>query len=651
MSESSYSPGRPKSGESASMPSFACAIRRTLPPILFLIPAVGSAQMMLAQSANLADLSLEELGNLRVTTAALRPERYSDTPASIYVITNEEIRRSGATNLPEALRLAPNLEVAQVSATSYAITARGFQNVITNKLLVLLDGRTLYTTVLSGVLWDAQDVMLDDVDRVEVISGPGAALYGANAFVGVINIITKSSKATEGALVTAGGSDIERNVNARFGGKFGTTGSYRLYGMHIERDSLRPGQGHVADDLTKDQVGFRTDFGGADSGFTVQGDAYNARITGNDAAEVRLNGANLLARWTATLAGGSRVTTQGYFDHTYRDDPATFKDRVDTYDIQVQDDLPTLGMHHVSFGAGYRYALDDTTPTPITRFIPEDRRLHWASAVAQDQIALRDDLSFTVGAKVQTDVYVPPVFLPDLRIAWKPVEDHLVWASASRVARTPGRVDRDFFFPGNAPFIIQGGPGFKSETGNAFDIGYRAQPRSWLTLSLTAFYTQLDDLRGGLPAPGGVFIGNTVEGKTTGLEAWALWQVTERWRLMAGLLELHQDLRDKNGDGQLGAVAGLGNDPRHTVKARSSYRFGDNVDFDVDWRYVSSLSYLTTVPSYSATDLRIAWHVNPRLELSLRGTNVFDSGHVEFDEHGFPAVIPRTTYAQVRWSY
>ena len=633
------------------MPSLTRAIRRALPPALLLIPAFASAEVMIASTASHADLSLEELGNLRVTTAALRPERYSDTPASIYVITNEEIHRSGATNLPEALRLAPNLEVAQVSATAYAITARGFQNVITNKLLVLMDGRTLYTTVLSGVLWDAQDVMLDDVDRIEVISGPGAALYGANAFTGVINIITKGARDTQGALVTAGGSDVERNVNARFGGKFGTTGSYRVYGMHIERDNLRPDQGHVADDMKKDQVGFRTDFGGAGSTFTVQGDAYNAHITGNEAAEVRLNGANLLGRWIATLAGGSRVTTQAYFDHTYRDDPATFKDRVDTYDIQVQDDLPTMGMHHVSFGAGYRYALDDTTPTPITRFIPEDRRLHWASGVAQDQMALRDDLTLTVGAKVQTDVYVPPVFLPDLRVAWKPTEDQLMWASASRVARTPGRIDRDFFFPGNAPFIIQGGPDFKSETGNSFDIGYRTQPSSWLTLSVTAFYTQLDDLRGGVPVPGGAVIGNTVEGKTTGLEAWALWQVTERWRLMAGWLELHQDLRDKNGDGQLGSVAALGNDPRHTVKARSSYRFGDDVDFDVDWRYVSSLSYLTTVPSYSATDVRVAWRVKPNLELSIRGTNVFDPHHVEFDEHGFPAEIPRATYAQVRWSY
>src|SRR6185312_11923424 len=318
--------------------------------------ASAAHAQILAQAPDLADLTLEQLGALHVTTAALRPERLSDAPASVYVITEEDIRRSGARSLMEALRLAPNLEVAQVSATSWAISARGFQNVITNKLLVLLDGRTLYTTVLSGVLWDAQDVLLDDVDRIEVISGPGAALYGANAFGGVINIITKSSKATEGALVTLGGSSIERNVNARAGGKLGTTGSYRLYGMHIERDSLRPPQGHVADDMDKNQVGFRSEFGTPENAFTLQGDAYEARITGNAVPDVKLNGANVLGRWTTTLAGGSHVAAQAYYDHTWRNDPATFKDRVDTYDIELQDDLPAYGAHRISFGAGYRYA-------------------------------------------------------------------------------------------------------------------------------------------------------------------------------------------------------------------------------------------------------------------------------------------------------
>src|SRR6185437_1084027 len=254
----------------------------------------------------------------------------------------------------EALRLAPNLEVAQVSATSWAISARGFQNVITNKLLVLLDGRTLYTTVLSGVLWDAQDVMLEDVDRIEVISGPGAALYGANAFTGVINIITKSARDTQGALVSAGASRFDRTYSARYGAPVGD-GAYRGYVMHIERDNLRPEASHVVDHMAKDQVGFRSDFGPADSGLTFQGDAYHAKVDGNGAPAATLDGANLLGRWVTELAGGSRVRAQAYYDHTWRNDPSGFIDRVDTFDVDLRDNLPAYGAHRISFGAGYRY--------------------------------------------------------------------------------------------------------------------------------------------------------------------------------------------------------------------------------------------------------------------------------------------------------
>lgn len=614
------------------------------------LPLASRAQV-LAQAPNLADLTLEQLSDLRVTTAALRPERLSDTPATVYVITSEDIRRSGARSLMEALRLAPNLEVAQVSATTWAIAARGFQNVINNKLLVLLDGRTLYTTVLSGVLWDAQDVMLEDVDRIEVISGPGAALYGANAFTGVINIITKSARDTRGALVSAGGSDIDRTYSVRYGAPLGD-GAYRGYAMHIERDDLRPEASHVVDHMVKDQLGFRTDFGPEDRAFTLQGDAYHAKVDGNGAPDVTLDGANLLGRWIGELAGGSRVRAQAYYDHTRRDDPSAFVDRVDTFDADVRDNLPDYGPHRISFGAGYRYAVDSTTPTPIVRFIPEDQRLHWASAEVQDDIELARNVSLIAGVRGQTDVYVNPVVLPDIRLAWKPAPEHLLWVAASEVARTPGRVDRDFYVPGNPPFLIRGGPDFESETGRTYEIGYRGSPVPSLNVSATVFYTRLYDLRGGEPAPGGgFFIANAVEGRTSGIEAWAMWQATGRWRLMAGLLELDQDLRDKNGSGDLSGPAALGNDPRHTVKARSSYHLSKAIDFDVDWRYVSSLAYLTTVPSYTATDVRVAWRPTRGLELSVAVSNLFDKEHVEFDEHGFPTQIPRSTYARVRWYF
>jgi iron complex outermembrane receptor protein len=615
----------------------------------------AAATGALAQQAEIADLSLEELGNLRVTSAALRPERYADVPASIYVITHDEIRRSGATSLPEALQLAPNLEVSRVSATAFAVTARGFQNVITNKLLVLLDGRTLYTSVLSGVLWDAQDVMLEDVDRIEVVSGPGAALFGANAFVGVVNIITRDAHATQGTAVVAGGGRLSRDFAGRFGAALGPVGAWRAYATHIERSNLRPEASHVADDMEKNTAGFRADIGQGRDRLQVQGDAYDARIRGNGAPEVRLKGGNLLAAWSRDLGGESRFSLRTYYDYADRRDPATFIDRVGTFDVEGQFDLRPLERHRVSVGAGYRRANDNSDPTPVVRFIPAHRTLEWVSAFAQDEVALARNLSFTAGVRAQSNNYGRDPVLPDLRLAWKPAGEHLAWIAASRVARIPGRIDRDFFYPGSGPpFIIQGGGNFQSEEGQVYEVGYRAMPSPRLAFSVALFHQRLDKLRGGSLAPsgGGVVISNEAEGRTNGLEAWALVQATGRWRVMAGWLEIDQRLRPRPGSTDLSAPAALGNDPRHTLKLRSSYRVSDTIDFDVNWRYVSKLSYLQTVPAYDTTDVRIAWSATRALEVAVSGSDVFHrTGHVEFDEHGFPSRIPRSAYVQLRYAF
>ncbi len=625
-------------------------LARTLVSTLGLAAAAAFAEpVQVASIENLADLALEDLVNIRVITTALRPQRFLDAPASVFVITGEDIRHAGATSLPEALRLAPNLEVAHVGSSAWAVSARGFQNVITNKMLVLLDGRTLYTSVLSGVLWDAQDVMLEDVDRIEVISGPGAALYGANAFSGVINIITHASRDTQGLVASASSGRYESNAALRYGGKLGERGTYRAYAMHIDRDDLRPFASQVPDAMRKDQVGFRADLDAWGGTLTVQGDAFDATESGNGAPDVQLNGGNLLARWMHEGADGTSTRVQAYYDHTKRDDPLAFRDRLDTLDVEAQQDLAARGAHHISYGVGYRYAWDDTTPTPVVRFLPEDRHLHWASVFAQDEIALGHDFSVTLGARAQTTVYVRPEVMPDLRLAWKPSAQAVAWAAVSRVARTPGRVDRDLFVPGNPPFAIKGSPDFRSEIGTVYEIGYRAQPNRSLTYSVTAFLDQLDDLRSGRPAPGGgAFISNEVEGRTTGIEAWAMYQATARWRLTAGWLELRQDLHAKNGSGSLVGPANLGNDPRHTVKLRSAWRPRDDVDVDLSWRYVSALSY-SNVSGYDTLDARIAWRPRKDLELALVGKDLLQPDHVEFNEHGFPAAIPRSAFVQVRW--
>ena len=607
-----------------------------------------------AQQVDLADISLEELGNLRVTTAAMRPERYADVPASIYVITNDDIRRSGATSLPEALRLAPNLEVSRVSGASWAISARGFQNVITNKLLVLIDGRALYTSSLSGVLWDAQDVMLEDIDRIEVISGPGAALFGANAFVGVINVVTRSALDTRGGVVVAGGGRLSRDASARVGGSLGTSAAWRVYAMHNDRDNLRPETSHVADAIEKTTVGLRTDGRFGADRWQLQAEGYDATTSGNGAADIRLKGGHVLGAWSRALAEESSLSVRSYYDVADRNDVATFIDRLSTFDIEGQYNLRPWNGHRIAVGLGYRNARDRTTPSAVVRFLPQDKTLIWRSAFAQDEIAIAKSLDLTVGARFQSAVYGKDQVLPDVRLAWKPVPQHLAWIAASGVARMPGRIDRDFFYPSSGPpFLIQGGPSFEAEEGHVYEIGYRASPMRRWTFSAVVFQQDLRKLRGGSLAPngGGFVISNEIEGRTRGLEAWAMYQFDESLRLMVGWLEVNQDLHPRPGGTDSGGPAALGNDPRHTAKARASYRIGSAIDLDVNWRYVSALSDLPLVPSYSATDLRIAWRPAANVELSVVGSDLFHAGHVEFDEHGLPARIPRAAYAQLRWSF
>jgi iron complex outermembrane receptor protein len=423
--------------------------------------------------------------------------------------------------------------------------------------------------------------------------------------------------------------------------------------MYNDRDNLRPEASHVADQMRKATFGFRGDYGWAGDHFQLQGDTYDATVTGNGAPEVRLRGANAVANWSHDLGGESRLNIRAWYDHTMRNDPVTFIDTVDTFDIEGQYDLRPWHGNRISVGLGYRNADDRTQPTASVRFIPQDRRLAWRSAFAQDEIQLTPTLTATLGARGQSGVFAGGEFLPDARLSWKPAADHMTWIAASRVARTPGRIDRDFFFPANAPFLIRGGPDFQSERGTVYEVGYRASPRPQVTWSIALFHQDLDRLRGGSLAPDGAgfLISNEIEGRSNGLEAWLLYQASERWRLMAGWLELNQDLHTRPGSTDFGGPAALGNDPRHTFKARSSYRVSSALDVDASFRYVSALAYLSTVPAYGALDLRLAWHWSKAVELSVEGTDLTRSSHVEFDEHGLPAHIPRAVYGQVRLAF
>src|SRR3989449_7459116 len=371
--------------------------------------AAFAANAQTGKPSDLADLSLEELANLEVTSVSRRAERLSDAPASIFVITGDDIRRSGATSIPEALRLAPNLEVARVDSRQYAISARGFNqpSAIANKLLVLIDGRTVYTPLFSGVFWDAQDTLLEDVDRIEVISGPGATLWGANAVNGVINVISRRAADTQGTLLVAGAGNLERGAAARQGGKLGEDGAFRVYGKIWDRDHTSRADGtSVQDSWDSGQAGFRADWGTAVGAFTLQGDAYPGTIDSATAGDIPISGGNLLGRWSRPLAGGDRGQGPSHFDNTEREIPGTFEERLNIFDVEFQHALRVGSQHSVIWGGGYRRADDHVTNTAAIAFLPADRNLRWGNLFVQDEIALHgDQLRLTLGIQAQSNPY------------------------------------------------------------------------------------------------------------------------------------------------------------------------------------------------------------------------------------------------------
>jgi iron complex outermembrane receptor protein len=620
--------------------------------MLTAVLAVPGAGAVDPPSHDFADLSLEELGNIDVTSVSKKTERLSDAAASIFVITGEDIRRAGATSLPEALRLAPNLQVSRVDASDYAISARGFNSTAGNKLLVLIDGRSVYTPLFSGVFWDVQDVLLEDVERIEVISGPGATLWGANAVNGVINVITRSARDTQGGFVAPGAGNLEAGAAARYGAQLDSGGHFRVYGKYFDRQNTERADGsEVRDDWDKGQVGFRADWNGASESFTLQGDAYSGKLDQAAPGTPEIDGMNLLARWSRSFADGSSLRLQGYYDRTERDIPGTFAEDLDILDFELQHSIrPTAG-HEVVWGGGYRYANDSVTNSAALAFIPADKSLNWVNVFAQDGIALRENLHLTLGIKIEHNDYSGFEFLPSARIAWKPAPERLVWSAVSRAVRAPSRIDQEFFIPGNPPFQIAGGPDFRSEVSNTFELGYRAQPTSAISYSVTAFHSIHDHIRSVEPIGGGVSVlGNKIEGKTSGVEAWGSYQATRAWRLSGGVVLLRQRLELKPDSTSLQGVRAEGNDPKHRWMLRSSYELTERHEFDIIVRHVGELPD-PVVPAYTAVDARFGWKANRNLELSLTLQNIFDPSHPEFGAPATRSELERSAYAKLLWRF
>ena len=620
--------------------------------VLFLASAAVGAQTM--RVADIADLSIEELGNIQITSVSRHAERLSDAPAAIFVITREDIRRSGATRLPEALRLAPNLEVARVSASSYAISARGFNNTIANKLLVLIDGRTVYTPLFSGVFWDAQDVMLEDVERIEVISGPGATLWGANAVNGVINVITRRASDTQGAFAYAQGGNLERGAGARYGGAEGNV-SYRAYGRVFDVFNTSTANGAtLSDGWSKGQAGFRADWGTTANGFTLQGDGYRGSLDQVTDQNAHISGANLLARWNRDLAGWGSLQVQANVDQTERDIPGVFGEHLNIFDFEFQHGLKAIGGHRLTWGGGYRYGYDHVSNSAVLAFLPANQRMRWANVFAQDEIALQENLRLTLGAKLENNYYTGTEPLPSARLAWKLEPQRLVWGAVSRALRAPSRIDRDLFTIVQLPAgltPLNGGPDFVSEVVKVFEIGYRDQPLPQATYSISLFHNIYDKLRSVEPAPGGgVVLGNKMEGTGDGLEAWGSYQAARSWRLSAGGFFLRQRLRLKPDSGDTLGVSAAGNDPAHQWLLRSSFDLPNRTELDIGVRRVGALPN-PSVPAYTAADIRFAWRLLRELEIALVGQNLFASSHAESGSAATRSEMARGAYAKLKWTY
>ncbi|HEX6318051.1 MAG TPA: TonB-dependent receptor [Burkholderiales bacterium] len=584
--------------------------------------ACAHAASPVQMAASLVDLSLEQLSSIVVSTVSGREEPLSRAPASVYVISAEDIRRSGALNLSEALRLAPNLQVARPDANQYAITARGFNGILANRLLILIDGRTVYSPLFSGTFWEAQDVLLEDVERIEVISGPGATLWGANAVNGVINVITRPAADTQGVMATAGAGEAQRDGAFRYGGAV-AGGHYRGYAKATRRDTTTlPGGTPTADHADHAQAGFRADWGRRGHGFTLQGDLYGGQL---GPIEREIAGLNLLGRWTRDLGGGASLRTQAYFDRTSRHHTGIVKEHLDTYDFELQHALAPRGRHRLLWGFGLRHYRDrvQNYPGSGVAFIPPNRNLERNHVFVQDEIALLESLDLTLGAKAETNSYTGTEWLPSVRLAWRPAPQHLVWSALSRAVRAPSRIDRDLF---QGP--LAGGPEFQSEVSNVFELGYRAQPASRLSVSVTGFYHEHEELRSIALTPGGLVFANDAEGRTSGMEAWGSWRAAQWARFSAGFVRLHQSLRVVPGAVDLGPAADA-RDPESWWKAQAAFDLGAASELDFLVRHYEALPG-NTVSDYTAVDVRFAWRASRRVELALLLQNLLDPRHVEW---------------------
>ena len=631
---------------------------------------------------DLTEMSLEALMDVEVTSVSKKPQKKSEAAAAIFVITNNDLSRWGVTNIPDALRYVPGLQVARIDANKWAITARGFNSRFANKLLVLIDGRSVYTPLFAGVYWEANEVMLEDVERIEVIRGPGGTLWGANAVNGVINIITKSAADTQGTLVTAGIGNEEKGFsNIRHGGETSGGKHYRVYGKFRSVDTggslntgIIPPAAH--DDSEIAQAGFRMDWGKDKSDtYTLQGDYYEGKggqqlLVATSPSPViddaDYDGGNLTWRWTHKAGTQSEYTLQAYYDYVSRDSAALHEHR-DTLDIDFQHHVSRGETHDIVWGLNYRLISDDTDPTLIFALSPSSRDVNLYSAFLQDEISLWDNQAkLTLGSKFEHNDYSGFEIQPSARFAWITDSGSTLWAAVSRAVRTPARGEHDVMLavipppPAPPPLIIAGSADFESETMIAYEIGYRFTPTEKISVDLTAFYNKYDELRTtdiSTPAPPlAASFGNNMEGNTHGIEIDTRWMVNNWLDINANYSWLEVDLDLVKGSMDVISRSTEDASPQHQANIWFTSDLGNHVELDTGIRYVGSLETFgfPKTDSYVAFDARLGWSPREGVDLSLVGQNLFDSSHPEFNPDfifSIPTEVERSIYGKVTLSF
>jgi iron complex outermembrane receptor protein len=640
-------------------------------------------------TVSLKHLSLEELGDVEVTTVSKQPQQVQRTPAAVFVITQEDIRRSGATSIPEALRMAPGVEVARIDGDHWSVAIRGFAGQFSKSLLVLIDGRSVYTPLFDGVYWDVQNVMLEDIERIEVIRGPGGTIWGANAVNGVINIITKKSNETQGALVALGGGNVDQGTGSvRYGGSAGSDFDYRVYGTGSLRGPEYHSDGDPFDSFRMGQMGFRTDWkADPKNTLTVQGDIYSALsgesfqlATFSPPAEIVAvdkavaSGGNLLARWEHTSGEGSDIQIQTYFDRTSRQDLELGETR-DTFDVDFVHHLRTHGRQELTWGLGARVSPSNYIQVaPGVNFLPNKQTLSIYSGFVQYELPLvQDKLTLTAGTKLEHNSFSGFDYQPSIRLLWAPTERHSFWTAVTRAVRTPSRIDDDVSFDifiENTPtapvyFEILGNPNQKAEQLIGYEAGYRTQVNNSLYLDFTGFYNSYRDLQNygplalaesSTPPPLHLLIvvpyANGIQGNTVGGEVAPNWKVTHWWQLRGSYSFLHMGLEDKPGytadtGGLLGSYEG--SSPKHVVGFQSMVNLPKHFEFDQTFRYSSGLA-AQGVKGYSTADVRVGWRAWEGLDFSIVGQNLLQPYHYEFGGDPGPLVgIKRAAYAKITW--